>query len=192
MALHVTLDLNTQASGWVDKNRTWGQSHTLTITCIRQVFKNSWRFCSRWLTIVSVYCLHGCSFVCLFVTVSLMTAWCVPYHVGDKPTLRDLLCFKYNGTQHKIHIIYTVASRWKALGLLLNIGDYHLNNIERNHGNVEDRCQTMLSDWLQGTVGDGPVTWETCTGRGHRWCSIWGTAWHNNWRESCLIVVRVL
>ena len=90
-----------------------------------------------------------------------MTVWCVPYHVGDKPTLRDLLCFKYNGTQHKIHIIYTVASRWRTLGLLLNISDYHLDNIERNHGNVEDRCQTMLSDWLQGTVGDGPVTWET-------------------------------
>ena len=90
-----------------------------------------------------------------------MTVWCVPYHVGDKPTLPDLLCFKCNGTQHKIHIIYTVASRWRTLGLLLNISDYHLENIERNHGNVEERCQTMLSDWLQGTVDDGPVTWET-------------------------------
>ena len=82
-------------------------------------------------------------------------------HVGDKPTLRELLCFKYNGTQHKIHIIYTVASRWRRLGLLLNISNHHLNNIEHNHGNVEDRCQTMLSDWLQRTVGDEPVTWET-------------------------------
>ena len=90
-----------------------------------------------------------------------MTVWYVLYHVGDKPTLRELLCFKYNGTQHKIHIIDAVASRWRRLGLALNISDYHLNNIERNHGNVEDRCQTMLSDWLQGTVGDGPVTWET-------------------------------
>ena len=93
-----------------------------------------------------------------------MIVWCVPYHVGDKPTLRDLLCFKYNdisGTQHKIHIIDTVASCWRRLGLALNICDYHLDNIEHNHGNVEDRCQTMLKEWIQGTVGDGPVTWET-------------------------------
>ena len=93
-----------------------------------------------------------------------MTVWCVPYHVGDKPTLPDLLCFKYNdisGTQHKIHIIDTVASRWRRLGLALNISDYHLNNIEHNHGNVEDRCQTMLKDWLRGTVDGRPRTWET-------------------------------
>ena len=93
-----------------------------------------------------------------------MTVWCFPYHVGDKPTLPDLLCFKYNdisGTQHRIHIIDTVASRWRRLGPALNISEHHLNNIEHNHGNVEDRCRTMLSDWLQGTVGDGPVTWET-------------------------------
>ena len=93
-----------------------------------------------------------------------MTVWCVPYHVGDKPTLPDLLCFKYNdisGTQYRIRIIDTVASHWRRLGLALKISDYHLNNIERNHGNVEERCQTMLSDWLQGTVGDRPVTWET-------------------------------
>ena len=89
---------------------------------------------------------------------------CVSYHVGDKPTLPDLLCFKYNdisGTQHKIHIIDTVASRWRRLSLALNISDYHLDNIECNHSNVEERCQTMFKDWLQGTVGDGPVTWET-------------------------------
>ena len=105
-------------------------------------------------------------FVCLFVTVSLMTVWCVPYyrHVGDKPTLPDLSCFKYNdisGTQHKIHIIDTVASRWRRLGLALKINDYHLDNIEHNHHNVENWCQTMLSDWLQGIVGDGSRTWET-------------------------------
>ena len=99
----------------------------------------------------------------MFVTVLLMTVWCVPY-VGDKPTLPDLLCFKYSdisGTQHKIHIIYTVAAQWRALGILLKISSHHLNNIERNRGSVEERCQTMLSDWLQGTVGDGPVTWKT-------------------------------
>ena len=84
--------------------------------------------------------------------------------VGDKPTLPELLCFKYNdisGTQHKIHIIDTVASRWRRLGLALHISDYHLDNIEHNRHHVENWCQTMLNDWLRGTVGDGPVTWET-------------------------------
>ena len=49
----------------------------------------------------------------------------------------------------------------KRLGLALNISDYHLDNIEHSsHRNVEEWCLTMLSDWLRGTAGDGPVTWE--------------------------------
>ena len=97
-------------------------------------------------------------------TVSLMTVWCVPYHVGDKPTLPDLLCFKYNdisGTQHKIHIIDTVASRWRRLGLALKCDSSILDNIGHNNTDVEDCCMKLMERWLQGTVGDGPVTWET-------------------------------
>ena len=93
-----------------------------------------------------------------------MIVWCVPYHVGDKPTLPDLLCFKYiddSRTQRKIHIIDTLASCWKRLGLALKISDHHLDNIEHNYDNVEERCQTMLKEWLRGTVNGGPRTWET-------------------------------
>ena len=82
---------------------------------------------------------------------------------GDTPTLQLLNCFKYydSGRHHKIFIIDSVASRWKRLGLALNISDYHLDNIEQSsHRNVEDWCLTMLSHWLRGTAGDGPVTWE--------------------------------
>ena len=50
------------------------------------------------------------------------------------------------------------------MGPLLNISEDHLNNIEHNHYHkVENCCQAMLSDWLQGTAGDGPdgsATWE--------------------------------
>ena len=90
-----------------------------------------------------------------------MTVWYVPYHVGDKPTLRELLCFKYNGIQHKIHIIDTVASRWRRLGLALKCDSSILDNIGHNNTDVEDCCMKLMERWLQGTVGDGPVTWET-------------------------------
>ena len=80
------------------------------------------------------------------------------------PTLQLLNCFKYYDSghhHHKIFIIDSVASRWRRLGLALNISDYHLDNIEQSsHRNVEDWCLTMLSNWLRGRAGDGPVTWE--------------------------------
>ena len=93
-----------------------------------------------------------------------MTVWCVPYHVGDKPTLPDLHCFKYNdssGKESKIYIIDTVASRWMRLGLALNCEFFILENIRSNNRDVEDCCMKLMKCWLQGTVGDGPVTWET-------------------------------
>ena len=88
-----------------------------------------------------------------------------PIPAGDTPTLQLLNCFKYYDRaghhHHKIFIIDSVASRWRRLGLALNISDYRLDNIEQSsHRNVEDWCLTMLSHWLRGTDGDGPVTWE--------------------------------
>ena len=114
----------------------------------------------------AVLCL---SHTIIYGTQSLITMLCyccVPtIPAGDKPTLQLLNCFKYNdvsgASQHKIFIIDRVGTRWKRLGLALNISDYHLDNIEHSsHRNVEEWCLTMLSDWLRGRAGDGPVTWE--------------------------------
>ena len=84
------------------------------------------------------------------------------HSIGDKPTLRELICLKYTnerGEEHKIHIINTVAVRWRTLGPLLNFELSDLDNIRRNNTDVEDCCQELLSRWLRGAVG-GPVTWE--------------------------------
>ena len=85
--------------------------------------------------------------------------------LGDKPTLRQLICLRYtdkNGEECKIHIIDSVAARWRRLGSALNISERDLDNIEHDRRNEEDYCQELLSQWLRGYVGGGePVTWET-------------------------------
>ena len=99
-----------------------------------------------------------------YSTLHYLNQNCLSIHAGDKPTLPLLICFKYNdenGVQHKIFIIDRVASYWRRLGPLLNISEDHLNNIEHNqYHKIENCCRVMLSDWLQGTAGDGSATWE--------------------------------
>ena len=84
--------------------------------------------------------------------------------LGDKPTLRQLICLRYtdkNGEECKIHITDSVTAHWRRLGLALNFELCDLNNIKHNSTDVEDWCQELLSQWLQGSVAGGePVTWE--------------------------------
>ena len=94
------------------------------------------------------------------------------HSIGDKPTLHELNCLKYTderGEEHKIHIIDTVAVRWRRLGLALNFETFDLDKIKYNNTDVEDCCQELLTRWLRGAIG-GPVTWERLVGHGG--CSV--------------------
>ena len=88
------------------------------------------------------------------------------FYVGDKPTLQELSCFTYtsiNGKEKKVYIIDEVAARWKSLGIALSFEKYQLDNIKKNHQSVEDCCQELLGQWLEGASNSNKPTvtsWE--------------------------------
>ena len=82
------------------------------------------------------------------------------FPTGDKPTLQELDYFTYtsvSGTEHRIHIISTVATQWRSLGLALGFEGYELDIIEINNPKVELHSQDLLAKWLKRTTS----TWET-------------------------------
>ena len=86
-------------------------------------------------------------------------------YIGDKPTLQELSCFTYtsiNGEEKKVYIIDQVAARWKSLGIVLNFEKYQLDNIKKNHQSVEECCQELLGQWLEGASNTTKpaVTWK--------------------------------
>ena len=67
----------------------------------------------------------------------------------DRPGLGDLY----------INVIPQYAARWEALGAILGLKDYEIDNISKdyaNRGSIEG-CAAMLMKWLQS--GDQP-TWD--------------------------------
>ena len=82
-----------------------------------------------------------------------------------KPKMATLNCFKYKDTEGKIQRIYIaekIAAKWKKLGLALDFETSCLNSIQStcNH-DVEQCCEMMLTQWLDGYVKQLPITWRT-------------------------------
>ena len=47
------------------------------------------------------------------------------------------------------HVVPMFASKWKRLGIQLNIEEHLLQNIEKDHANdCEGCCSKMLTEWL--------------------------------------------
>ena len=66
----------------------------------------------------------------------------------SKPTIKQLMMELYN----------TVASKWKSIGILLDISEEKLNTISQcEHGDPQECLMAMLSAWLHQT--NPPASW---------------------------------
>ena len=87
--------------------------------------------------------------------------------VDTKPDLATLSCFKYKdeeGITQQIYILDHIAAKWRRVGLGLKFQASTLDNIEcKYNGDVEKCSEKLLALWLEGHVGQVPITWKTFT-----------------------------
>ena len=82
-------------------------------------------------------------------------------HIGEKPTLQQLLAFP--GPEKKIKVHEQIGIKYHELGAFLLDDDNGVMTevIATNHNNNADNInREILSKWLQG-LGKQPVTWST-------------------------------
>ena len=68
-------------------------------------------------------------------------------HLGAKPLIKD--AFKE---------LYSIASKWKAIGTLLGIDSDVLERVKQDEEEAHDRLQKMLTEWLK--LVHPPPTWK--------------------------------
>lgn len=86
-------------------------------------------------------------------------------NTDTKPKMATLNCFKYKDTEGKIQRIYImdkIAAKWRRIGHSLEFETNCLDSIQStcNH-DVEQCCEKMLTQWLDGYVKQPPITWRT-------------------------------
>ena len=70
------------------------------------------------------------------------------YTGKEKPKLKDI----------ENYVVPKWASKWKRLGVLLNIAQHLMDNIEQNHpDDCEDCCSKMFEEWFNNNC---VPTWE--------------------------------
>lgn len=77
-------------------------------------------------------------------------------------------CLKYKdakGKTQRLHIVETIAGKWKLVGIHLKFPAWSLDNIELTcHHDVEACATKLLTRWLKGHAQEdsqAPITWKT-------------------------------
>ena len=68
------------------------------------------------------------------------------------------------GKEEREFVMDEMASKWRRVGKMLKFSDSELNSIELSSNDVDQRCETMITKWLDGFVQDRdsrPKSWPT-------------------------------
>ena len=111
---------------------------------------------------------HTCTLVMATVVKDLAMSTAMADNVGthrldDRLTLKTLTILKTK--QSTIHIIKTLAPKWKEFGVLLEFDGHgdHLDVLEEQYGKPVACCQAMMKDWIKGK-GVQPASWRNLIG----------------------------